>query len=133
MNGSFKFWIHPDFFNLFLVFFALFLWLYKHKKDEMPQNEEQKTKLVSFLLSDGSDYLASLVAGIAVFSKPPNIIIMGPIVLYALFKKKFVKAVNRSVEDTGHPGERLDSHLYSSAEASRLCQKDTFNGHEAQW
>lgn len=87
------FWIHPDFFNLFLVFFVLFLWLYKHKKDEMPQNEEQKTKLVSFLLSDGSDYLASLVAGIAVFSKPPNIIIMGPIVLYALFKKKFVKAV----------------------------------------
>ncbi len=87
------FWIHPDFFNLFLVFFVLFLWLYKHKKDEMPQKEEQKTKLVSFLLSDGSDYLASLVAGIAVFSKPPNIIIMGPIVLYALFKKKFVKAV----------------------------------------
>jgi hypothetical protein len=59
----------------------------------MPQKEEQKTKLVSFLLSDWSDYLASLVAGIAVFSKPPNIIIMGPIVLYALFKKKFVKAV----------------------------------------
>ena len=87
------FWIHPDFFNLFLVFFVLFLWLYKHKKNEMPQNEEQKTKLASFLLSDWSDYLAALVAGIAVFSKPPNIIIMGPIVLYALFKKKFVKAV----------------------------------------
>lgn len=87
------FWIHPDFFNLFLVFFVLFLWLYKHKKEEMPQNEEQKTKLASFLLSDWSDYLAALVAGIAVFSKPPNIIIMGPIVLYALFKKKFVKAV----------------------------------------
>ncbi|NOR13121.1 MAG: hypothetical protein GQ545_07695 [Candidatus Aminicenantes bacterium] len=87
------FWIHPDFFNLFLVFFVLFLWLYKHKKEEILQNEEQKTKLVSFLLSDWSDYLAALVAGIAFFSKPPNIIIMGPIVLYALFKKKFVKAV----------------------------------------
>ena len=87
------FWIHPDFFNLFLMFFVLFLWLYKHKKDEMPQKEKQKTKLVSFLLSNWSDYLAALVAGIAVFSKPPNIIIMGPIVLYALFKKKFVKAV----------------------------------------
>jgi hypothetical protein len=87
------FWIHPDFFNFFLVFFVLFLWLYKHKKEESPPNEEQKTKFDSFLLSDGSDYLASLFAGLAVFSKPPHIIIMGPIVLYAIFKKKFVKAV----------------------------------------
>ena len=87
------FWIHPDFFNFFLVFFVLFLWLYKHKKEEMPPNEEQKTKFDSFLLSDGSDYLASLFAGLAVFSKPTHIIIMGPIVLYAIFKKKFVKAV----------------------------------------
>jgi hypothetical protein len=27
------FWIHPDFFNLFLVFLVLFLWLYKYKKE----------------------------------------------------------------------------------------------------
>jgi hypothetical protein len=87
------FWIHPDFFNLFLIFFVLFLWLYKHRKEEFPKNEEKKTNLDRILLSDGSDYLASFVAGIAVFSKPPNIIILGPIVLYALFKKKFVKAV----------------------------------------
>lgn len=87
------FWIHPDFFNLFLVFCVLFLWLYKHKKEEMPQNEEQKTKFGTFLLSDGADYLASLFAGLAFFSKPPHIILLGPIVLYALVKKKFVKAI----------------------------------------
>lgn len=87
------FWIHPDFFNLSLVFFVLFLWLYKHKVQELPAEDEQKTLASRFLLSDGSDHLASFLAGIAVFSKPSHIILLGPILLYALFKKKFVKAV----------------------------------------
>jgi hypothetical protein len=86
------FWIHPDFFNLFLVFLVLFLWLFKHKKQEISPNEEDTTKIGGFLLSDGSDYLASFVTGIAVFSKPPHIILLGPLVLYAIFQKKFLKA-----------------------------------------
>jgi hypothetical protein len=87
------FWLHPDFFNLFLVFCVLFLWLYKHKKGEIPQNEEKKSNLNVFLQSDGSDYLAAFFVGLAVFSKPPHIILLGPIVLYTLFRKKFVTAL----------------------------------------
>ncbi|MEA2005335.1 MAG: hypothetical protein U9O50_03635 [Acidobacteriota bacterium] len=83
-------WISPDFFNLFLVFAVLFLLHYKQRyRDSI--NLEAKTPFQNFLLSDSSDYLASILAGIAVFSKPPNIVLLGPLVLYPLIRKKFGK------------------------------------------
>jgi len=45
----------------------------------------------AFLLSDASDYLAALLAGAAVYSKPPNIVLMGPLVLHHLLKKRYLK------------------------------------------
>lgn len=87
------FWISPDFFNLSLVFFIVFFWIYKHRREEYPQDESQKSRFHRFLLSDWSDYAASLLVGVAVFAKPPNIVLMGPLVLYALIKKRFVKMV----------------------------------------
>jgi hypothetical protein len=84
-------WISPDFFNLFLVFTILFLWLYKHQVKESEKTVEKPGKMFSFLLSDWSDYLAGLLIGIAVFSKPPNIVLLGPIVLHTIFKKKVLK------------------------------------------
>ncbi|MBE0461551.1 MAG: hypothetical protein IBX60_07955 [Candidatus Aminicenantes bacterium] len=83
-------WISPDFFNLFLVFAVLFLLHYKQRYHNSI-NLEVKTPLQNFLLSDSSDYLASILAGIAVFSKPPNIVLLGPLVLYPLIRKKFGK------------------------------------------
>ena len=87
------FWISPDFFNLSLVFSALFFWLYKHKPFPIEHQNTPGTRFQRFLLSDGSDYLASFLVGIAVFAKPPNIILMGPLVLYSLVKKRFGKAL----------------------------------------
>jgi hypothetical protein len=40
-----------------------------------------------------------------------------------------VVAVDRSIEDPGHPGQSLDGHFHSGAESSRLSEQDTFNGH----
>ena len=91
--GIYFLWISPDFFNLFLVFAAFFLWLYKIRSQEAP-TAAPKTKMgrfEAFLLSESSDYLAALLAGIAVFSKPPNVALMGPLVLWQLLKKKFIK------------------------------------------
>ncbi len=85
-------WISPDFFSLFLVFTVLFLWLYKHRYRESEKTVRKPGKMFSFLQSDWSDYLAGLLIGIAVFSKPPNIVLLGPIVLHTIFKKKFLKA-----------------------------------------
>ena len=84
-------WISPDFFNLFLVFTILFLWLYKHKIEESANPDIKPGKIRSFLQSDWSDYLAGMLIGIAVFSKPPNIVLLGPIFLYLLIKRKFLK------------------------------------------
>lgn len=86
-------WMTPDFFNLSLVFSVLFLWLYKHAYQRSSPQEQAKGRLQAILLSDWSDYLACVIAAIAVFSKPPNIALMGPLVLHTLIKKRFVKAV----------------------------------------
>ena len=84
-------WISPDFFNIFMAFTVIFLWLYKHKHRELQPEDTLKKWGVRFLLSDWSDYLAAALAGMAFFSKPPNIILLGPLVAHTLFKKKFVK------------------------------------------
>lgn len=84
-------WISPDFFNFFLIFTILFLWLYKHKCREPSVQDNQPGKLQSFLLSDWTDYLAGFLVGLAVFSKPPNIVLIGPLVLHSVIKKKFLK------------------------------------------
>ena len=85
-------WLSPDFFNLFLAFSVLFLWLYKHSYQKSSSPDQAKGRFHAFLLSDWSDYLACIIAAIAVFSKPPNITLMGPLVLHTLIKKRFVKA-----------------------------------------
>lgn len=89
--GVYYLWISPDFFNLFLVFTILFLWLYKHKLPEKSDADRQTNKIQAFLRSDWTDYIAGLLIGIAVFSKPPNIVLLGPIALFSLTKKKFLK------------------------------------------
>jgi len=91
--GVYYLWISPDFFNLSLVFLIVFLWVYKLRHKEEGNLEEKKSKFQAFLLSDWTDYLASFLAGIAVFSKPPNAVLMGPLVLLALVRKKYFKSL----------------------------------------
>lgn len=91
----YAFWITPEFFNLFLVFSVLFLWLYKKRAAENPLPEDAPTgRLRRFLCSGASDYLAAVVAGIVVFSKPTNVLLTAPLLLSTwLVAKKFWKAV----------------------------------------
>jgi hypothetical protein len=91
----YAFWITPEFFNLFLVFSVLFLWLYKKRAAEHPLPEGVRTgRLRRFLCSGGSDYLAAIVAGIVIFSKPTNALLTVPLFLATwLTAKKFWKAV----------------------------------------
>jgi hypothetical protein len=84
-------WISPELFNFFLVFTALFLWLYKHQSKKQQTENKPKSLIQRFLFSDGSDFLAALLAGLAFFSKPPNIILIGPIALFYLIRKRFLK------------------------------------------
>jgi|Deesub1362B_J571_1020462.scaffolds.fasta_scaffold00769_2 hypothetical protein len=81
-------WITAEFFNFFLVFTIIFLFVYKIKL----KNQNENSFIRKFLKSDYSDYIASLLAGIATFSKPPNIVLIGPIFIYSLIKKKWLKS-----------------------------------------
>jgi hypothetical protein len=91
--GVYFLWISPDFFNLGLVFAVIFLWLYKIKHREKPPEQRNPGFSRNFLLSSWTDYAAAVLVGIATFSKPPNIILMAPLVVFALARKKFVKAL----------------------------------------
>jgi hypothetical protein len=88
-------WLTPDFFYIFMAFTIVFLWGYKIRTAARPSEETapgETGRIKKFLLSDGSDYLAAFLAGIAVFAKPPNVVLMIPLVLGALARKKFKKA-----------------------------------------
>jgi len=89
-------WISPDYFNFCLAFIIVFLWIYKIKRREEPPAPRPAgpgASAHSFLLSPGTDYLAAFLVGIAVFSKPPNIVLLAPLILFALYEKKFFKAL----------------------------------------
>jgi len=89
-------WISPDFFNLVLVFTCLFLILYKHRHKEVNSNHPlvvSTNRLHRFLVSDTSDYLAAVFIGLAVYSKPPNIVLLAPLLLPSLLKRRLVKPV----------------------------------------
>jgi len=92
VTGVYFVWISPDFFNFSLAFFILFLWLFKVVPAAASAPDKPAGRLDRFLMSNGSDYLAAFLAGMAFFSKPPNIVLMGPLVLWALLKKRFLKA-----------------------------------------
>jgi len=91
--GVYFIWISPDFFNFCLAFIIVFLWAYKIRRRDGPPSPSPAGTPGSFLLSPWTDYLAVFLVGIAVFSKPPNIVLLGPLVLYALYEKKFFKAL----------------------------------------
>ena len=88
-------WISPDFFNMCLVFAIAFLWIYKLRAAKLTPvpGEDKPGRVKRFLISDGSDYLAAFLAGIATFSKPPNVVLMAPLFLGAVLAKRYKKAV----------------------------------------
>lgn len=86
-------WMTPDFFNLAVAFLVLFLWLYKIKRREESPSENAKSGFHGFLLTGWSDCLAAVLAGVATFSKPPNIVLMAPLVLWNLARKKYLKSL----------------------------------------
>jgi hypothetical protein len=91
--GVYFIWISPDFFNFCLTFIIIFLWLHKVRRREAAGPPSPSANPRSLLLSPGTDYLAVFLVGIAVFSKPPNIVLLGPPLLYSLYEKKFLKAL----------------------------------------
>ena len=66
-------WITPELFNLGLVTLAYFCWLFKEvaRPGSVPRG-------LRWLLEPGSDLVAVLLLGVVTFSKPSNVLLIGP-------------------------------------------------------
>ena len=82
------FWMTPEWFNCTLMFLATFLWLYK----ETP-NASRGGRWSSLLEGAWTDYAAALVYGLAIFSKPPNILLIAPLLLWNLWRRRWGRSI----------------------------------------
>jgi len=77
-------WITPELFNLSLVVLGYFCWLYKEVID--PADAPRGTR---WLLTGRSDIVASLLLALATFSKPSNILLILPVLIWLTIRKRW--------------------------------------------
>ena len=80
-------WMTPEFFNVSLVFYAVFLWA---RKEAAPDAVDVPAR---FLTGAGSDLAAAALVGVLTFSKPPHAILMAPLVVLALYRRQWSRAI----------------------------------------
>lgn len=77
--------IMPDFFNLAMVLFGYFFWCYKEVLGADAPGRSRPLR-VRWLLAPRSDVIAVIFLGIATFSKPTHVLLMGPLLASALLR-----------------------------------------------
>ena len=75
-------WLTPEIFNLSLVFFAYFLWLYKQVG---AAGASVQAGLGRFVRGPASDVLAAVLLGMVAFSKPLYVLLAAPVVAWPLW------------------------------------------------
>jgi hypothetical protein len=80
-------WITPELFNLAMVILGYFCWLYKEVAD--PGSAPRGTR---WLLRPGSDLLAALFLALATFSKPSNILLILPMLVWMAVRRRWRSA-----------------------------------------
>ena len=80
-------WLTPELFNFTLVFLAYFFWSYKE-----PATSDAARGFARRVRGPGSDYLAAALLGVATFSKPVHIVLIGPLVVLALWRRQWTRA-----------------------------------------
>ena len=73
-----------DLFNVSLVLFAYFLWLYKRVAP---------AEQLGAFAGGWTDVVAAILLGIAAYSKPPNVFLVGPLVLERLIRRDLKKSI----------------------------------------
>lgn len=83
------FWLTPEWFNLSLLFLATFLWLYK---EPLPA-DNAPSQVLGWLAGGWTDFAAALLYGVAIYSKPPNILLLAPLLLWTAGRGRPLKAL----------------------------------------
>lgn len=83
-------WFTPEIFNLALLFYAYFLWLYKEVSapDQSMAPTRARAWLNRFLYGAGSDIAAVILLGMLAFSKPLYILLPAPVFAWLLWKRR---------------------------------------------
>ncbi len=86
------FWLTPEWFNLSLVFLATFFWLYK----ERPPAWHGPTATTvgagpAWLRAPSTDFLAAMLYGLAIYSKPPNAILLLPLLAWQAYRGRWLR------------------------------------------
>jgi hypothetical protein len=81
-------WITPELFNFAVILTAYFCWLFKEvaARDRAPRG-------TGWLFGAGSDLAAAILLGVATFSKPPNALLLVPIVLWQAWHRRWARAL----------------------------------------
>jgi hypothetical protein len=80
-------WRTPEVLNTALVFSGYFLWLYKRVASEAAATRNR------WLMHPSTDYVAAALLGLATYSKPPNGLLIAPIVVFLFAGKRWRQAV----------------------------------------
>ncbi len=80
-------WITPELFNLALVVLAYFCWLYKEVAPPARSGAGR------WLRGRTTDYVAALLLGVATFSKPSNVLLIAPVLLWQLRRRRWGAAL----------------------------------------
>jgi len=75
-------WLTSDFFNLALVFYAYFFWLYK-------EAVTKPLRLPRMLTGSASDIIAAVLLGLVTFSKVSNLPLILPLIGLAWWRRRF--------------------------------------------
>ena len=84
--------IGPDFFNFAVVLFAFFFWCYKEVAGPAPIEPAMSWR-TRWLLSPRSDVVAALLLGVAMFSKPTQIMLIAPMLASAILRRQWVRGL----------------------------------------
>lgn len=84
--------IAPDFFNFAIVLFAFFFWCYKEVAGPVPVGSERSWR-TRWLLAPRSDIVAAALLGVAMFSKPTQIMLIAPLLASALLRSQWSRTL----------------------------------------
>lgn len=84
-------WLTPDFFNLAVVLIGYFFWSYKEVIAESTTACIGRWR-AAWLMTPRSDVVAAVLLGIATFSKPTNILLIGPVLVLLAWRRQWRRA-----------------------------------------
>ena len=84
ISPLFAVWMMPETFNLALVGYAYFCWLFKEVR---PPEDETPRPRQGFLSGQRSDIAAAILLGLATFSKPSNLVLVLPLIALAWWRR----------------------------------------------